>query len=100
VNKRVLLVVIILYFLVHDKCLLSIDEVLNKLQQNSEEWKQLLSIRQLDDDRMELLRERENFKFSLSAAMGATLDSKPKGMKTTTNSSPNRKKLSKGLTSI
>ena len=42
----------------YDKCLLTIDEALNKLSHNSNEWKNLLEIRLQYDDRMELLRER------------------------------------------
>ena len=42
----------------YDKCILTIDEVLNKLPHNSSEWKKLLEIRVNYDDRMELLRER------------------------------------------
>jgi hypothetical protein len=49
----------------YDKCLLNIDEVLNKLAPNSDEWKQLLIIRSKYDDRMEFLRENESGKFSL-----------------------------------
>jgi len=84
----------------YDKCLLSIDEVLNKLPQNSEEWKKLLTIRQLYDDRMELLRERENFKFSLSAAMGATLDSKQKNVKSNSLTNSPSKKSAKLLSKL
>ena len=42
----------------YDKCILTIDEVLNKLPHSSVEWKKLLEIRLQYDDRMELLRER------------------------------------------
>ena len=79
----------------YDKCILTIDEVLNKLPHNSVEWKKLLEIRLQYDDRMELLRERfekyffyslhsiiffivcfrENIKYSLSAAIGVPLHS-------------------------
>ncbi len=56
----------------YDKCLLNIDEVLNKLQPNSDEWKQLLAIRSKYDDRMEWLRENESVKFNFAGSSTKT----------------------------
>jgi hypothetical protein len=43
----------------YDKCLLNMDEVLNKLNPDSNEWKKLYEIRVKYDDRMEYLRDCE-----------------------------------------
>lgn len=55
----------------YDKCLLNMDEILNKLHPDSAEWRKLYDIRTKYDDRMELLREADNSNsFSLTALAG------------------------------
>jgi hypothetical protein len=55
----------------YDKCLLNMDEVLNKLPPDSAEWKRLYEMRTKYDDRMELLRDNDNANsFSLTALAG------------------------------
>lgn len=51
----------------YDKCILNLDEVLNKLAPNSDEWKALAAVRSKYDDRMEFLRENEGGKFGISS---------------------------------
>eukprot|EP00601_Ochromonadales_sp_CCMP2298_P003724 CAMPEP_0173190170 /NCGR_PEP_ID=MMETSP1141-20130122/12199_1 /TAXON_ID=483371 /ORGANISM="non described non described, Strain CCMP2298" /LENGTH=469 /DNA_ID=CAMNT_0014114255 /DNA_START=157 /DNA_END=1565 /DNA_ORIENTATION=- len=44
----------------YDKCLLNMDEVLNKLHPDSDEWQKLFETRSKYDDRMEALRDNES----------------------------------------
>lgn len=61
----------------YDKCILNIDEVLNKLPPDSAEWKRLYDIRSKYDDRMEYLRETEtSSSFSLTS-LGGVKETKP-----------------------
>ena len=55
----------------YDKCILHLDEVLNKLPVSSAEWTDLMSLRSKYDDRMETLRDIEKSKFELSSLTGS-----------------------------
>lgn len=74
----------------YDKCILNMDEVMNKLNPESTEWKVLYDIRSKYDDRMEFLRENDTASYSLSnLALG-----KNETSKSTSNKLPrNRRKL-------
>jgi hypothetical protein len=61
----------------YDKCLLNMDEVLNKLPPDSAEWKRLYDMRSKYDDRMELLREVESANSFSLTSLGGGKESKP-----------------------
>lgn len=61
----------------YDKCLLNMDEVLNKLKPDSPEWKKLYEIRVKYDDRMEFLRDQESSNFGFTALGLGKSDVKP-----------------------
>lgn len=48
----------------YDNCILTIDEVLNNINPESENWKLLMEMRTKYEDRMEYLRELETSKFN------------------------------------
>eukprot|EP01032_Pedospumella_encystans_P028400 gene28400-32078_t len=52
----------------YDKCILNMDEVLNKLNPDSSEWKKLYDMRTKYDDRMEFLRENDTASYSTGAS--------------------------------
>lgn len=54
----------------YDKCILHLDEVLNKLPMGSREWNALMQLRGKYDDRMETLRDMENSKFDIGGLVG------------------------------
>lgn len=74
----------------YDRCLLNIDEVLNKLQPNSEQWKDLLRIRSQYDDRMEQLREYESIRLNINSSM---ISVKPDSKSLSTTSRKKRHKF-------
>ena len=62
----------------YDKCILNMDEVLNKLNPESAEWKRLYEIRSKYDDRMEVLRENDTANsFSLTSLAVGKTETKP-----------------------
>ena len=62
----------------YDKCILNMDEVLNKLNPDSAEWKRLYEIRSKYDDRMEVLRENDTANsFSLTSLAVGKTETKP-----------------------
>lgn len=65
----------------YDKCLLNMDEVLNKLHPESSEWKKLYDIRTKYDDRMEYLRENDTSNFSLTSLALGKNEAKPSSSK-------------------
>lgn len=78
----------------YDKCLLNMDEVLNKLNPDSAEWKKLYDIRSKYDDRMEFLRENDTASYSMSTLTLGKSDGKPSSGKLPRN----RRKLSEAET--
>ena len=70
----------------YDKCILNMDEVLNKLPPDSTEWKRLYDIRSKYDDRMELLRENDNSNsFSLTSLAGGKTETRGSTFRITRN---------------
>ena len=70
----------------YDKCILNMDEVLNKLPPDSTEWKRLYDIRSKYDDRMELLRENDNSNsFSLTSLAGGKTETRGSTFRMTRN---------------
>lgn len=52
----------------YDKCILNLDEVMNKLNPDSSEWKKIYDMRTKYDDRMEFLRENDTASYSTASA--------------------------------
>lgn len=70
----------------YDKCILNMDEVLNKLPPDSAEWKRLYEIRSKYDDRMEFLRENDSSNsFSLSSLAGGKTETRGPSFRITRN---------------
>lgn len=56
----------------YDKCILHLDEVLNKLPATSPEYSELMNLRTKYDDRMETLRDIEKSRFELTTLTGGS----------------------------